>query len=365
MNGRDRPSARTSALRSGSRGPALPPQVAGGILVLVAVTWTALAGTALVSTVFAPVAQAAPPTVTLVQAAPPVGADLASVPASVTLTFDRNLTRGTLTVTGPRGDAAGAAGIYGATLTATLVSGLPLGTYTVSWTAKAKAGPPSRGSYSFRFTGLVSPPGPATPPESSPPTSGTTTATTPAAGAGAGSGAGASARTGSGAGPSTGSAGSPSGHPLPHPERALAATAPPVVVPAPTGAPSAAAPAAPVPPTARPEISRTTHDVDAARRDPDDAMAGSPTLAYGLIGGAVFLQLAAGLWGLWRWRRGDGDDRPDPVDHEPLAPATSAALAWPLGRQRAGQPALTGPAPDSSVTTRPAGPSSPRRMSAP
>lgn len=312
--------------------------IAPGTAVAVAV------GAALITLALAPTAEAAAATVTLVTASPGVGAALSSAPGAVTLTFDQNLVKGRLTVTGPDGKARGAGGfvIDGASLNLPLASGLPAGTYTVTWVAKAKGSPRSHGSYSFRVTGVsvATPPPVTTRPPASGAGSGTTQARPSPPAARKGSSPGAAipvapvpTRVGATATRDVAAAGSGS--------VSTGTTAP-------SAAPTTGVPAVGTALTARGE--------SGAKRTVGAVVSGSRFVGLWLIGIAVLLQLGAGLWGLWRWRRaGDTEgagsasavarsiDQPDEEGARVRALVTSPAWpdrAWtgelPVRRQETG-----------------------------
>jgi len=253
--------------------------------------------------------------VALQKATPSLGSSVSS-PGAVTLTFDQDLTIGRLRVTGPNGNAAGgSAAIYGMQLTEPLADGLPVGTYQVTWVAKARGTRRSVGSYSFRIVTATPKASPTTTPSPSGPSGAVPTVRSTASPSASSSPAGhdpASAPAASGSpAPALGS-------PVPHPS--LTGTS--VAVPAPSDTAVEAA------------SDRTSAVTGTDRVGPEPAVSrlvsGSRAMSAWLIGIAVLLQVGAGLWGLWRWRRGRTDPEPGVADAagEPdLLPRQDARLA--------------------------------------
>lgn len=238
--------------------------------------------------------QAVLPKIALVGMTPDVGSTLTAVPAAVTLTFDQNLSHGTLTVTGPSGDAASAAAaIQGTKLTVPLSSGLPEGAYTVTWLAKAVGYRRNTGSYTFKVDALSAS---TVPPVTSPPAGGPTAGGPPAA---------------TGLPRPTGSTGSPRPSPLragAGPKAGSHSTTPARSV-LPVGAAKPGGTTAPTPNGAPPASvlalgPKLAAEPTAAKVDRVSSLvSGSRWVGAWLIGLAVLLQIGAGLWGLWRRHR--------------------------------------------------------------
>jgi methionine-rich copper-binding protein CopC len=270
---------------------------------------------------------AVPTITTLLRATPDVGAVVTSPPATVTLTFDQILSSGSVTVTGPAGAAdTGNTTVGGGALTDPLLGHLPNGTYTVSWRAKPQRGRPTTGSYTFGIavastSPATSPAGPTTPTpplssgqpvvvpssgtSSTPPTATVVTATGTGTGTGSGTGSGSSADTAAAANGSRGSADQTGGS---------------------TQHPLGAAPGTTTHTTRTTPVEEDTGTPTAVKAIAADSRALGPWL----IAIAVLIQAAAGLYGLWRWRRAERTAEPDQAPGGPKtdAEALDEGEAW-------------------------------------
>ncbi|HET9657273.1 MAG TPA: copper resistance protein CopC, partial [Kineosporiaceae bacterium] len=243
--------------------------------------------------------EVAPSALALQQALPGPGDRLSTPPSQVSLTFDQALKSADLTVSGPAGDAtSGSAVISGSTITQRLVTGLPAGVYTVTYTAHG-TGRPAGSSYRFTLAAASSSPTPTTPSVTYSPGGSATGSAATQAGVGT-SGAAATVV------PSSTSAGLSSTGP-----RASTATThernTPTVTGSVTDTPSGSA-------TARiaPDEPEAAHEIKAIA-------AASNTIGAWLIGIAVLLQAGASLWGLWKWRNTPAPaHRADELDEDDL-----------------------------------------------
>jgi methionine-rich copper-binding protein CopC len=250
-------------------------------------------------------AAVSPAAVALIAAKPQVGAVLDSAPDQVTLAFDRTLASGSLTVTGPDGAAGEAdAMVSGNDLTQPLLRDLPPGPYTVTWRARSDTGGPTTGSYGFSIVAPVSAPSPS--PTAGAPTSPRPSATVAPAPSAPGPGAASGTVSTSQVAPADVARATAGAHPF------SAATAPASVEGSPRRGPSGRV--APTVGASAPDGQTSpaeTSDAESLRAEKavKDFADDSRAIGGWLIASAVLIQAAAGLWGLWRWRRTEAAER--------------------------------------------------------